>query len=104
VTGQGRGGRNAEFLLALAIALEGAPGIFALACDTDGIDGSEDNAGARIAPDSLARAQAAGLDAGLLLADNDGYGFFAALDDLIVTGPTLTNVNDFRAILVLPSD
>ncbi len=104
VTGQGRGGRNAEFLLGLAIALDGAPGIFALACDTDGIDGSEDNAGARIAPDSLARAQAAGLDARLLLADNDGYGFFAALDDLIVTGPTLTNVNDFRAILVLPTD
>ena len=103
VTGQGRGGRNAEFLLALAIALDGAPGIFALACDTDGIDGSEDNAGARIAPDSLIRAQAAGLDARARLADNDGYGFFAALDDLIVTGPTLTNVNDFRAILVLPT-
>jgi hydroxypyruvate reductase len=104
VTGQGRGGRNAEFLLALAIALEGAPGIFALACDTDGIDGSEDNAGACIAPDSLNRARAAGLDARARLADNDGYGFFDALDDLIVTGPTLTNVNDFRAILVLPTD
>ncbi len=104
VTGKGRGGRNAEFLLALAIALDGAPGIFALACDTDGIDGSEDNAGARIAPDTLARARAAGLDARLLLADNDGYGFFAGLGDLIVTGPTLTNVNDFRAILVLPPD
>jgi hydroxypyruvate reductase len=104
VTGQGRGGRNAEFLLALAIALDGAPGIFALACDTDGIDGSEDNAGAILGPDSLARAEAAGLDAKARLADNDGYGFFAALDDLIVTGPTLTNVNDFRAILVLPPD
>jgi len=104
VTGQGRGGRNAEFLLALAIALDGAPGIFALACDTDGIDGSEDNAGACIAPDSLTRARAAGLDARARLADNDGHGFFAALDDLIVTGPTLTNVNDFRAILVLPAD
>ncbi len=104
VTGQGRGGRNAEFLLGLAIALDGAPDIFALACDTDGIDGSEDNAGARIDPGSLARAQAAGLDARARLADNDGYGFFAALDDLIVTGPTLTNVNDFRAILVLPPD
>ncbi len=104
VTGQGRGGRNAEFLLALAIALDRAPGIFALACDTDGIDGSEDNAGARIAPDSLTRAQTAGLDAGARLADNDGYGFFAALGDLVVTGPTLTNVNDFRAILVLPPD
>ena len=104
VTGQGRGGRNAEFLLGLAIALDGAPGIFALACDTDGIDGSEDNAGAILGPDSLARAEAAGLDAKARLADNDGYGFFAALDDLVVTGPTLTNVNDFRAILVLPPD
>ena len=102
VTGQGRGGRNAEFLLALAIALDGAPGIFALACDTDGIDGSEDNAGARIGPDSLARAQTAGLDARARLADNDGYGFFSGLGDLVMTGPTLTNVNDFRAILVLP--
>ncbi len=104
VTGRGRGGRNAEFLLALAIALEGAPGTFALACDTDGIDGSEDNAGASIDPDTLARAAAAGLDPRLLLADNDGYGFFASLGDLITTGPTLTNVNDFRAILVLPAD
>ena len=104
VTGRGRGGRNAEFLLALAIALEGAPGIFALACDTDGIDGSENNAGANIAPDTLARAAAAGLDAKARLADNDGYGFFAGLGDLVVTGPTLTNVNDFRAILVLPAD
>jgi hydroxypyruvate reductase len=104
VTGRGRGGRNAEFLLALAIALEGAPGTFALACDTDGIDGSEDNAGASIAPDTLLRAQAAGLDPRLLLADNDGYGFFASLGDLVMTGPTLTNVNDFRAILVLPAD
>ncbi len=104
VTGQGRGGRNAEFLLGLAIALDGAPGIFALACDTDGIDGSEDNAGAILGPDSLARAEAAGLDAKARLADNDGYGFFAALGDLVVTGPTLTNVNDFRAILVLPPD
>ncbi len=102
LTGQGRGGRNAEFLLALAVALDGAPGVFALACDTDGIDGTEDNAGAVIAPDSLTRAAAAGLDAKARLADNDGYGFFAALDDLVVTGPTLTNVNDFRAILVLP--
>ena len=104
VTGRGRGGRNAEFLLALAIALEGAPGTFALACDTDGIDGSEDNAGASIAPDTLLRAQATGLDAKARLADNDGYGFFASLGDLIMTGPTLTNVNDFRAILVLPAD
>jgi hydroxypyruvate reductase len=102
VRGRGRGGRNAEFLLALAIALDGAPGIHALACDTDGIDGSEDNAGAIIAPDALARAAALGLDARALLADNDGYGFFSALGDLVMTGPTLTNVNDFRAILVLP--
>ncbi|MGF1630635.1 MAG: glycerate kinase [Kiloniellaceae bacterium] len=98
--GKGRGGRNAEFLLALAVALEGAAGIHALACDTDGIDGSEDNAGALSAPDSLARAAAAGLDAKAMLADNDGYGFFAGLGDLVVTGPTLTNVNDFRAVLI----
>ncbi|MCH8002711.1 MAG: glycerate kinase [Proteobacteria bacterium] len=99
--GKGRGGRNAEFLLALALALDGAPGIFALACDTDGIDGTEDNAGALIGPETLVRARAAGLDPEARLADNDGYGFFAALGDLVVTGPTLTNVNDFRAILVL---
>ena len=103
--GQGRGGRNAEFLLALTVALEstpgeGAAGIHAIACDTDGIDGSEDNAGALAGPESLARAAAAGLDAKAMLADNDGYGFFSALGDLVVTGPTLTNVNDFRAILV----
>jgi hydroxypyruvate reductase len=101
VRGQGCGGRNAEFLLALAVQLHGAAGISALAADTDGIDGSEDNAGALVTPDTLARAQAQGLDAGAMLADNDGYGFFSALGDLIVTGPTLTNVNDFRAILVV---
>ncbi len=100
VRGKGRGGRNAEFLLALAIALAGHPRICALAADTDGIDGSEDNAGAIIRPDSLARAAALGLDARALLADNDAYGFFAALGDLLVTGPTRTNVNDFRAILI----
>ena len=100
VRGQGRGGRNAEFLLALAVALDGHPSIHAIAGDTDGIDGTEDNAGARLAPDSLARAATRGLDARARLADNDGYGFFAALGDLIVTGPTLTNVNDFRAILI----
>jgi hydroxypyruvate reductase len=100
VRGTGRGGRNAEFLLALAVALAGAPGVSALACDTDGIDGVEDNAGAIITPDTLARAAALGLDARVLLADNDSYGFFAALGDLIVTGPTRTNVNDFRAILI----
>ena len=101
VRGRGRGGRNAEFLLALALALEGAAGVHALACDTDGIDGTEDNAGALIGPDTLVRARAAGLDPEAHLADNDGYGFFAALGDLVVTGPTLTNVNHFRAILVL---
>ena len=100
VQGSGLGGRNAEFLLALADYLDGAPHIFAIACDTDGIDGSEDNAGAIIAPDTLGRARAAGLDAKARLADNDGYGFFAALGDLVMTGPTLTNVNDFRAILI----
>ncbi len=100
VRGKGRGGRNAEFLLALAIALAGHPRICALAADTDGIDGSEDNAGAIIRPDSLARAAALGLDARALLADNDAYSFFAALGDLLVTGPTRTNVNDFRAILI----
>ena len=100
VRGKGRGGRNAEFLLALAIALDGAPGVSAIACDTDGIDGSEDNAGCIIGPDTLARAKAQGLDAKVYLADNDAYTFFAALDDLVMSGPTLTNVNDFRAILV----
>jgi hydroxypyruvate reductase len=100
--GQGRGGRNAEFLLSQAIALDGAPGIYGLACDTDGIDGSEDNAGAIITPDSLARAKGLGMSALERLADNDGYGFFETLGDLVVTGPTLTNVNDFRAILIMP--
>jgi hydroxypyruvate reductase len=103
VRGHGRGGRNAEFLLALAIALDGAPGIHAIACDTDGIDGSEDNAGALIGPDTLARAAALGLAPQARLDDNDGYGVFSALGDLVVTGPTRTNVNDFRAILALPS-
>ena len=101
VTGKGQGGRNVEFLLALAVALDGADGISALACDTDGIDGTEDNAGAIVYPDSLTRAAARGISAQVALADNDGYGFFAALGDLVVTGPTLTNVNDFRAVLVL---
>lgn len=100
VRGGGRGGRNAEFLLGLAIALDGHRGIHAIACDTDGIDGTEDNAGALLSPETLARATACGLHAPDRLADNDGYGFFAALGDLVTTGPTLTNVNDFRAILV----
>ncbi|AGY92020.1 hypothetical protein SPICUR_05225 [Spiribacter curvatus] len=100
--GSGRGGRNAEFLLALAIALDGEPGVYALAGDSDGIDGSEDNAGAIITPDTLARAGAAGIDATARLADNDGYGFFEALGDRVMTGPTRTNVNDLRAILIMP--
>ncbi|MGA8051283.1 MAG: glycerate kinase [Burkholderiales bacterium] len=96
----GRGGRCSEFLLALAIELGGMPGVHALAADTDGIDGSEENAGAMIAPDTLARARTMGLDARRHLARNDSYGFFAALGDLLVTGPTLTNVNDYRAIVI----
>jgi hydroxypyruvate reductase len=103
VRGTGRGGRNSEFLLALGIALDGHPQIHAIACDTDGIDGTEDNAGALLAPDSLGRALALGLDAAAMLDDNDGYGFFAALADLVITGPTRTNVNDFRAMLVMPA-
>jgi hydroxypyruvate reductase len=101
VRGKGRGGRNAEFLLALAVALDGQPGIHAFAGDTDGIDGTEDNAGALLFPDSIARADEKSVSAKDRLADNDGYGFFSAIGDLVVTGPTLTNVNDFRAILVL---
>jgi len=101
VRGKGRGGRCAEFLLSLAVDLDGAPGIHALAADTDGIDGSEENSGAVLAPDSLARAQAQGLRADQRLADNDGYGFFSALGDLVVTGPTRTNVNDYRVILIV---
>jgi hydroxypyruvate reductase len=100
VRGKGRGGRNCEFLLAFAQELGGAEGIHALACDTDGIDGSEDNAGAVLAPDSAARAAKKQLDARAMLEDNDGYGYFSALGDLVVTGPTRTNVNDFRVILV----
>jgi hydroxypyruvate reductase len=100
VRGNGRGGRNCEFLLALAVALGGNPQVHAIACDTDGVDGTEDNAGALVTPDTLARAAAAGHDAKAYLANNDGYTFFSHLGDLVVTGPTLTNVNDFRAILV----
>jgi glycerate 2-kinase len=96
----GRGGRCAEFLLALALALGGQAGVHAIAADTDGIDGSEDNAGAVIAPDTLARATALGLDARAFLERNDSYGFFSALGDLLVTGPTRTNVNDYRAIVL----
>ncbi|MEM8947980.1 MAG: glycerate kinase [Pseudomonadota bacterium] len=101
VKGQGRGGRNAEFLLALAVQLAGAEDIYALAADTDGIDGSEDSAGAIVTPDTLKRAIELGMNPKAVLDDNDGYGFFAKLEDLVTTGPTLTNVNDFRAILIL---
>jgi glycerate 2-kinase len=100
VRGTGRGGRNVECLLAMALALRGHPRIHALAGDTDGVDGQEEIAGAVIAPDTLARAWAAGLNPAERLADNDGHGFFEALGDSVVTGPTLTNVNDFRAILI----
>ncbi len=98
---EGRGGRNSEFLLALALALDGAAQVFGIACDTDGIDGSENNAGAICGPDTLRRAQELGLNAASHLANNDAYGFFAALGDLVITGPSYTNVNDFRAILIL---
>jgi glycerate 2-kinase len=97
----GRGGRCAEFLLSLAIELDGMEKVWAIAADTDGIDGSEDNAGAVMGPDSLAKARAKGLDAKAMLSRHDSYGFFSALGELLVTGPTRTNVNDYRAILVL---
>ncbi len=98
---RGRGGRAGEFCLGLAHALQGQPGVWALAADTDGIDGVEDNAGALVTPDTLQRAAAQGLKADAFLDRNDAYGYFSALGDLVVTGPTHTNVNDFRALLVL---
>ena len=98
--GTGRGGRNGECLLGFTLATAGAPGIWALMADTDGIDGSEENAGALMTPGTLSRAGAAGLDARALLAGHDSHGLFHALGDTIITGPTLTNVNDFRAILI----
>jgi hydroxypyruvate reductase len=101
VRGSGRGGRNVEFLLSLALTLKGQAGIYALAGDTDGVDGLEEIAGAYVAPDTLDRAFARGIRPQEALADNDGHGFFEALGDSLVTGPTLTNVNDFRAILIL---
>lgn len=101
--GDGIGGPNAEYCLALALALDGAAGIHALACDTDGVDGAAEVAGAVIGPDSLSRAKAKGIDAAAALAVNDAHSFFAAIGDQVVTGPTLTNVNDFRAILIEPS-
>ena len=100
VRGNGRGGRCAEFLVSLVDDLKGADGIHALACDTDGIDGTEDNAGAIASPDSPARAGKLGINAAKMLANNDGYSYFSALGDLVVTGPTRTNINDYRVILV----
>jgi glycerate 2-kinase len=100
VKGKGRGGRNVEFLLSLAVELDGISNVFALAGDTDGVDGSEEIAGAIVAPDTLSRALALGIDAKAMLANNDGHSFFEALGDQVITGPTRTNVNDFRAILI----
>jgi len=104
VRGNGRGGRNVEFLLALGIALAAEPGVHAIAGDTDGVDGLEEIAGAVLAPDTLARARASGIRPIAALGNNDGHGFFGALGDSVITGPTLTNVNDFRAVLVLGAE
>ena len=101
VRGKGRGGRNVEFLLSLVVTLDGLPGVFALAGDTDGVDGAEEIAGAIVTPDTLQRAARLGISVKERLADNDAHSFFEALGDQVITGPTLTNVNDFRAILVL---
>jgi len=98
---RGKGGRAGEFCLGLALALQGQPGVFALVADTDGIDGMEENAGAFVAPDTLARSAAAGRKVADFLDRNDAYGYFAPLGDLVTTGPTHTNVNDFRALLIL---
>lgn len=103
IRGKGRGGRNVEYLMAEAIAANGATGIWGLAADTDGVDGAEDIAGALFGPDTLARARAKGHDPQAMLDDNDGHGFFGQLADSIVTGPTRTNVNDFRATLIAPT-
>ena len=100
VKGNGRGGRNVEFLLSLAVELGGLPNVFALAADTDGVDGAEEIAGAIITPDTLLRAAALGVDAKAYLANNDGHAFFETLGDQVITGPTRTNVNDFRAIYI----
>lgn len=101
VRGNGRGGRCVEFLTSLAAELDGMENVYALAADTDGIDGTEDNAGAILLPDTPVRAQALGLSAVKMLANNDGYSYFSALGDLVMTGPTRTNVNDYRVIVVL---
>ena len=102
--GDGVGGPNAEYCLALAVALGGARGIFAIACDTDGVDGAAEVAGALVGPDTLSKAAARGLDPAKSLARNDAHSFFAAIGDQVITGPTLTNVNDFRAILIRRDD
>ncbi len=101
VRGKGRGGRNVEFLLSLAVALGDVPGVWAIAGDTDGVDGAEEVAGATVTPDTIARAWSRGIRPADRLADNDGHGFFASLGDQVITGPTRTNVNDFRALLIL---
>lgn len=100
VTGKGRGGRCSEYMLSLGSELAGLPGVWALACDTDGIDGTEDNAGAVLSPQTLARGRDLGLDPRTALAENDSWNFFAQTGDLVVTGPTRTNVNDYRVILI----
>ena len=100
VRGSGRGGRNVEFLLSLGIALNGEPGVHALAGDTDGVDGQEEIAGAVLTPDTLPRAWSQGLSPRQYLDNNDGHSFFESLGDSVVTGPTFTNVNDFRAIVI----
>lgn len=98
--GIGRGGHNVEFPRSLAVALDGMPGVHAIAGDTDGVDGAEIIAGAFFAPDTLSLASGTGINPGTSLDNNDGHGFFQALGDSVVTGPTLTNVNDFRAIVI----
>jgi hydroxypyruvate reductase len=100
VRGSGRGGRNVEYLLSLAVALDGEAGVYAIAGDTDGVDGREEVAGALVTPDTLQRAQRLGIDPRAALDDNDGHGFFGALGDAVITGPTLTNVNDLRALFI----
>jgi glycerate 2-kinase len=100
IKGKGRGGRCSEFLLSLAIELDGLADVWAIAADTDGIDGIENNAGATCCPDTLKKAQALGLNAKAMLANNDGYSFFEATNELVRTGATRTNVNDFRVVLI----
>jgi hydroxypyruvate reductase len=102
VRGKGRGGRNVEYLLAQAIEANGAPQVWGLSADTDGVDGAEEVAGAIFTPDTLARAKAKGRDPKAMLDDNDGHGFFELVGDRLITGPTRTNVNDFRATLIAP--